>query len=182
MRTSARNVFLGEIADIAPLSHRDKNHTLLADVCLDLGNNLFIHSAITRKSVERLGLLHKRQVHALIKASFVEISPLEHFPKSGNRFLDEKCDENNKPEHLVEPYETQNALEKSTSETEKNKLCGTICDLTADDSYTEITVDIGQARTITATCPKEQAIKAGLDQGLAVTAQFSPANVILATY
>jgi len=36
---------------------------------------------------------------------------LEHFPKSGNRFLDKKCTTNNKPEHLAEQSETKNALE-----------------------------------------------------------------------
>jgi len=151
MRTSARNVFLAEVADIMPLSERQNgSDALLADVCLDLGHDLFIHSAITRKSVERLGLRARRQVHALIKASFVEIAPLDE--------------------------------DEAVPEPEKNRLCGTICDFTTDGHYTEMTVDLKQARTITATCSKQQAIEAGLKRGLAVTAQFSPADVILATY
>jgi len=149
MRTSARNVFLGEVANIIPLAgQQDENHALLANICLDLGNDLFIHSAITRKSIERLGLSMRCKVHALIKASFVEIVPLE----------------------------------KDTIEKASNKLCGTICDFATDDHYTEITVDLGQARTITATCLHDQATVTGLKQGLAVTAQFSPADVILAAY
>jgi len=35
---------------------------------------------------------------------------LEHFPKSGNRFLDKKCGKNNKLEHLVENRTKPNAL------------------------------------------------------------------------
>jgi len=152
MRTSARNIFIGQVAEIIPLSQQQSaKNALLSDVCLDLGDNLFIHSSITSKSVARLRLTYQRPVHALVKASFVEIVPLEHFPKNENQFLD------------------------------KNQLCGTICDFLSDDKNTEITVALGHAKTITATCLKEHALQAGLRHGLEVTAQFSPADVILAT-
>jgi len=145
--TSARNVLSGEVAGITPLSQQQgQTQFLLADVCLDLGGGQFIHSFITRKSVERLGLRQQCPVHALVKASFVEIIPGTN----------------------------------PSSPTDKNRLCGTICEFSSDEQHSEITVNLGIHKTITATMLKNHYAKMCLKPGLAATAQFSPADVILA--
>ena len=64
MRTSARNAFRGQVAEIA-------DGAVNAEVEVDIGQGLRIVAVITRRSVEDLGLARGASVTALIKASFV---------------------------------------------------------------------------------------------------------------
>lgn len=64
MELSARNQITGTIAEI-------ELGAVMADVTVDIGNGQTLTSAITRKSVERLGLQVGDRVVAIIKATEV---------------------------------------------------------------------------------------------------------------
>jgi molybdate transport system regulatory protein len=68
MRTSARNQFRGTIKTV-------RKGTVNTDVILDVGDGLEIFANITNEAVEDLGLKPGRNALALIKASFVLLSP-----------------------------------------------------------------------------------------------------------
>jgi len=68
MRISARNQFRGRVRSV----HRG---AVNADVVLDLGNGLEIFANITNEAVDELQLDAGRDAIALIKASFVLLSP-----------------------------------------------------------------------------------------------------------
>jgi len=68
MRTSARNQFRGVVKAV-------RRGAVNADVILDLGEGLEIFANITNDAVDELGLAPGRTAVALIKASFVVLSP-----------------------------------------------------------------------------------------------------------
>ncbi len=68
MRTSARNQFRGVIKLV-------RRGAVNADVILDLGEGLEIFANITNEAVDDLGLAPGRNAVALIKSSFVVLSP-----------------------------------------------------------------------------------------------------------
>jgi molybdate transport system regulatory protein len=68
MRTSARNQFRGTVTTV-------RKGAVNADVILDLGDGLTICANITNEAVEDLALKPGRQAIALIKSSFVLLSP-----------------------------------------------------------------------------------------------------------
>jgi molybdate transport system regulatory protein len=68
MKTSARNQLRGKIKTV-------RKGAVNADVILDLGDSLEIFANITNEAVEDLGLKPGRDAYALIKASFVLLSP-----------------------------------------------------------------------------------------------------------
>lgn len=68
MKTSARNQLRGIVTTV----HRG---AVNADVVLDIGDGLQIFANITREAVEELGLKRGREAVALIKSSFVLLSP-----------------------------------------------------------------------------------------------------------
>ena len=68
MRTSARNQFSGTIKAV-------RKGAVNADVILDLGDGLEIFANITNEAVEDLDLKAGRNAVALIKSSFVLLSP-----------------------------------------------------------------------------------------------------------
>ena len=68
MKTSARNHF-------AAYGKRLRKGAVNADVILDLGGGLEIFANITNEAVEDLQLKKGREAVALIKASFVLLSP-----------------------------------------------------------------------------------------------------------
>ena len=68
MRTSARNQFRGRIASV-------RHGAVNADVVLDLGDGLSIFANITNEAVDELALQPGRDAVALIKASFILLSP-----------------------------------------------------------------------------------------------------------
>jgi len=68
MRTSARNQFWGKIAAV-------QKGAVNADVILDLGGDVRIFANITNEAVRDLDLRPGRDAVALIKASFVLLSP-----------------------------------------------------------------------------------------------------------
>lgn len=68
MRTSARNQFSGKVAVV-------RKGTVNSDVVLDLGDELSISANITNEAVEDLGLKPGRDALALIKSSFVLLTP-----------------------------------------------------------------------------------------------------------
>jgi len=68
MKTSARNQYRGKIKLV-------KKGAVNADVVLDLGDGLEIFANITNEAVEDLQLQVGREVVALIKASWVLLSP-----------------------------------------------------------------------------------------------------------
>jgi molybdate transport system regulatory protein len=68
MKTSARNQFRGVVKAV-------RKGAVNADVVLDLGEGLEIFANITNESVEELQLRPGRNAVALIKASFILLSP-----------------------------------------------------------------------------------------------------------
>lgn len=68
MKTSARNQLRGVVTRV----HRG---AVNADVVLDAGDGLEIFANITREAVDELGLKRGREAVALIKSSFVLLSP-----------------------------------------------------------------------------------------------------------
>jgi molybdate transport system regulatory protein len=68
MRTSARNQLRGIVKTV-------RTGAVNADVILDLGGGLEIFANITNEAVEELGLAPGREAVALIKASFIMLSP-----------------------------------------------------------------------------------------------------------
>jgi molybdate transport system regulatory protein len=68
MKTSARNQFRGKIKTL-------RKGAVNADVILDLGDGLEIFANVTNEAVEDLQLQVGREAVALIKASFVLLSP-----------------------------------------------------------------------------------------------------------
>jgi molybdate transport system regulatory protein len=68
MKTSARNQFRGTIKAV-------RKGSVNADVVLDLGGGLEIFANITNEAVEELELKPGREATALIKASFIVLSP-----------------------------------------------------------------------------------------------------------
>ena len=68
MKTSARNELGGIISSITP-------GPVLADVCLDIGNDLSIVASITSESIQRLQLTPGQRAIAVIKASMVLLTP-----------------------------------------------------------------------------------------------------------
>ncbi len=68
LRTSARNQFRGKVRTI-------RRGAVNADVVIDLGDGLEIFANITNDAVEELGLKRGREALALIKASFVLLTP-----------------------------------------------------------------------------------------------------------
>lgn len=68
MKTSARNQFRGRVRQV-------RKGAVNADVILDLGDGLEIFANITNEAVEDLRLQPGREAVALIKSSFVLLSP-----------------------------------------------------------------------------------------------------------
>jgi molybdate transport system regulatory protein len=68
MKTSARNQFRGIVREV-------RKGAVNADVILDLGGGLQIFANITNDAVEDLALKPGRHAVALIKASFILLSP-----------------------------------------------------------------------------------------------------------
>jgi molybdopterin-binding protein len=66
MELSARNQLPGTIASISPGG-------VMAEVVIDLGNGLTVVSAVTKGSVERMGLKVGDRVFAVVKATEVMI-------------------------------------------------------------------------------------------------------------
>ena len=71
MRTSARNQFRGKVDAV-------RKGAVNSDVILDLGDGLKVCANITNEAVEELGLKPGRQAVALIKSSFVLLTPDEN--------------------------------------------------------------------------------------------------------
>jgi molybdate transport system regulatory protein len=80
MKTSARNQFRGTVKTIRPAS-------VSADVVLDIGDGLEIVASITNEAVEDLRLAPGRAAIALIKASFIMLSPDEPIRTSAHNRL-----------------------------------------------------------------------------------------------
>jgi molybdate transport system regulatory protein len=68
MKTSARNQFRGTVSEV-------RRGAVNADVTVDIGDGLRIFASITNESAEDLRLRKGREAIALIKASFVLLSP-----------------------------------------------------------------------------------------------------------
>jgi molybdate transport system regulatory protein len=68
MRTSARNQFRGTVKSV-------RKGAVNADVVLDIGDGLEIFANITNDAVSELALKRGREAIALIKASFVLVTP-----------------------------------------------------------------------------------------------------------
>ena len=68
MRTSARNQYRGKIRSV-------RKGAVNADVILDLGDGLEVFANVTNEAVDELELEPGREAVALIKASFVLLSP-----------------------------------------------------------------------------------------------------------
>lgn len=73
MRTSARNVLRGTIAEIRP-------DTLTAEIAVEVGPETTVYAQVTEESVREMGLVPGRDVVVLIKAPFVMIAPGKERP------------------------------------------------------------------------------------------------------
>jgi molybdate transport system regulatory protein len=68
MRTSARNQYRGKVSTV-------RKGAVNSDVVLDIGDGVTVSASITNDAVEDLGLKPGRDAVALIKASFVLLTP-----------------------------------------------------------------------------------------------------------
>ncbi len=68
MKTSARNQLRGKVKSV-------KKGAVNGDVILDLGDGLEIFANITNESIDELGLAYGKDAIAIIKSSFVILSP-----------------------------------------------------------------------------------------------------------
>jgi len=71
MKTSARNQYRGHVRAV-------RKGAVNADVILDIGDGLEIFANVTNEAVDELRLAPGREATALIKASFVLLSPDRH--------------------------------------------------------------------------------------------------------
>lgn len=80
MKTSARNQFRGTVRAI-------RRGSISAEVVLDIGDGLEIIANITNEAVEDLRLVPDREAVALIKATFIMLSPDENIRTSARNRL-----------------------------------------------------------------------------------------------
>ncbi|SDE73886.1 TOBE domain-containing protein [Rhodospira trueperi] len=139
MRTSARNALTGVVETIHAGAVND-------EVVLRLGEGQTLTAVITRHSVEDLGLVPGMPVTALIKSTFVILTP------------------------EGEPTRTS----------ARNRLCGTVIRHEDGPVSSEVVLDIGGGKTLTAVVTRDSADDLGLAEGARVCALIKASHIILA--
>jgi molybdate transport system regulatory protein len=139
MKTSARNALAGTVDAVI-------DGAVNAEVSLDIGDGLKIIAVVTRDSVADLGLKVGRRAVALVKSSFVILTPGEDAPRTSAR----------------------------------NHLAGTIVRREDGAVNSEVVLQLGPVRTLTAVVTRESARALGLDVGARACALIKASHVILA--
>jgi molybdate transport system regulatory protein len=138
IRVSTRNVFQTEVAQV-------KKGPVDVDVTLRVSAENSIRAIVTNDAAVDLGLVQGRKALALVKSSFVNLTPYNHAPRPGyNRF---------------------NGSVSRRIDAERNS---------------EVLVDIGGGKSMTAVVPRQVADDLELEEGTPTTATFDAAKVILA--
>lgn len=138
MKTSARNALRCVVDQI-------NAGAVNAEVLLHLSDGVQLSVIITQRSVQELGLTPGLEVTALIKSSFVILTPADQALKTSAR----------------------------------NRLCGTVT-LREDGAVnSEITLDIGGGKTITAIVTKDSADSLALQTGSRACALVKASHIIL---
>lgn len=138
IKISTRNVFQTEVVQV-------KKWPVDVEVTLRVSAENSILAIVTNDAATELGLEPGRKVLALIKSSFVNLSPLDHAP-SGAR----------------------------------NRFIGKVTRRIDAERNSEILLDIGAGKTMTAVVPRQTAEDLGLAEGEEAVATFNATNVILA--
>lgn len=139
VKISARNVFQTEVVSV-------KKWPVDVEVTLRVSPETSILAVVTNDSATELGLEPGRKTLALIKSSFVNLTPVDHAPASGAR----------------------------------NRFAGVVRRRIDAERNSEVLLDIGAGKTMTAVVPRQTAEDLGIAEGERALATFSPTNVILA--
>jgi molybdate transport system regulatory protein len=139
MKTSARNALAGTVDAVT-------DGAVNAEVSLDIGDGLKIIAVVTRDSVVDLGLKPGRRAVALIKSSFVILTPGDEAPRTSAR----------------------------------NHLAGTIVRREDGAVNSEVVLELGPGRTLTAIVTQQSATALGLEVGVRACALIKASHVILA--
>ena len=139
MKTSARNAFRCVVTEI-------RMGAVNAEVIMRLSERSCLTAIITEDSLRDLDITVGREVMALVKSSFVMLSPGSTLPKLSAR----------------------------------NRIAGTIGRRDDGAVNTEITLDIGDGKTIVAVVTRDSAEEMGLRPGDPAVAFFKSSHVILA--
>lgn len=138
MKTSARNQLRGSITSVT-------KGAVNGDVVMDLGNGQHIFANITNQSIDDLQLQPGQAAIAIIKASFVLLSP-----------------------------------DPAVKISARNRLTGTITQLTPGAVNSEIKLGLPGSKTITAIVTKDSVEELGFAVGQTCTALIKASHVIIA--
>lgn len=138
VKISARNMFQTEVVQV-------KKWPVDVEVTLRVSPEATIHAIVTNDAATELGLEPGRKALALIKSSFVNLTPVEHAPSGG-----------------------------------RNLFVGVVRRRIDAERNSEVLLDIGAGKTMTAVVPRQTAEDLAIAEGDRAAATFSPTNVILA--
>lgn len=139
MKTSARNMFVGQISAI-------REGGILAEVEVTTATGLKVVSVITKESFQNLGLAMGMTVFATVKAPWVVLVKEDSMFKTSAR----------------------------------NKFCGRISAVNADQIAAEVVVDLADGTKVTSLITDESAKKLNLKVGDEICAMVKAFSVILA--
>jgi molybdate transport system regulatory protein len=138
IKISTRNVFQTEVVQV-------RKSPVDVEVTLKVSAENSIISIVTNDAAVELELKPGRKALALVKSSFVNLAPVDHFPRPG-----------------------------------KNCFVGTVKRRIDGGSNSEIILDIGDEKTMTAVIARQTAEDLQIVEGVQAAATFDAANVILA--
>ncbi|MCP5424934.1 MAG: TOBE domain-containing protein [Gammaproteobacteria bacterium] len=139
MKTSARNALNCTVKDVTL-------GAVNAEVLLQVTDAIQLSVIITKRSVQDLGLTVGKEVTALIKSSFVILTPADQAAKTSAR----------------------------------NRLCGTVVSRDDGAVNSEIGLDIGGGKVITAIVTMQSVADLGLQVGSPACALIKASHIILA--
>lgn len=138
IKISTRNVFQTEVLSV-------RKGPVDVEVSLRVSEQCVLQAVVTNEAAEELELAPGRKALALVKSSFVRVTPVEEGnPEGPNRFKGEV----------------------------RRRVDG--------ERNSELIIDIGAGKTMTAVIARQIAEDLGLNEGAAAVASFNPADVILA--
>jgi molybdate transport system regulatory protein len=138
IKVSTRNVFQTEVVQV-------KKWPVDVEVTLRVSPENSIHAIVTNDAASELGLEPGRKALALIKSSFVSLTPIDLAPRAT-----------------------------------RNRFVGTVSRRIDAERNSEVLLDIGGGKTMTAVVPRQTAEDLGIAKGDKAAATFNPAHVILA--
>ncbi|MGZ5546293.1 MAG: TOBE domain-containing protein [Limisphaerales bacterium] len=138
IKISTRNVFQTEVLQVmkSPVD---------VEVMLKVSPEHIIRAIVTNEAAVELELKPGRKALALVKSSFVDLTPLDQSSKPG-----------------------------------KNRFFGKVKRRIDGDRNSEVLLDIGGGKTMTAVLPRQTAEDLEIEEGFQAAATFDAANVILA--